>query len=123
MNASFAIMAALRVKEKTGRGQKIDVSMLEGQLALLSTMIGDYFMDGESCRGRWAPRTVRCCPIRPFTHETRDLALAVGSEKLWKAFCPAIGCPELDRAIRVIAAIRTGAPIARPCWRGCRKCF
>jgi crotonobetainyl-CoA:carnitine CoA-transferase CaiB-like acyl-CoA transferase len=94
MNASFGIMAALRVKEKTGRGQQIDVSMLEGQLALLSTMIGDYFMDGSVPRPMGtAYRSL--LPYQTFHTQTRDLALAVGSEKLWKAFCPAIGCPEL----------------------------
>jgi formyl-CoA transferase/CoA:oxalate CoA-transferase len=94
LNAAFAIMAALRVKEKTGRGQKIDISMMEGQLGLLGTMIGDYFMD------RHVPRPMGTAyrsllPYQTFHTKTRDLALAVGSEKLWKDFCPAIGCPEL----------------------------
>jgi formyl-CoA transferase/CoA:oxalate CoA-transferase len=34
-------------------------------------------------------------PYQTFRTRTRDLALAVGSEKLWKVFCPAIGRPEL----------------------------
>ncbi len=94
MNAAFGIMAALRVKEKTGRGQAIDISMMEGQLALLGTMIGDYFMD------KHVPRPMGTAyrsllPYQTFHTATRDLALAVGSEKLWKDFCPAIGCPEL----------------------------
>src|SRR5712692_5894858 len=45
MYAAFGIMLALRVKEWTGRGQAIDVSMLEGQLSLLGSMIGAYFAD------------------------------------------------------------------------------
>src|SRR6188508_941955 len=47
MYAAFGIMLALRVKERTGRGQAIDGSMLEGQLSLLGSMIGAYFADGE----------------------------------------------------------------------------
>ena len=47
MYAAFGIMLALRVKERTGRGQAIDVSMLEGQMSLLGTMIGGYLADGE----------------------------------------------------------------------------
>ena len=94
MNAAFAILAALRVKEHTGEGQRVDISMLEGQLALLSTMIGDYFMDGSVPRPMGtAYRSL--LPYQTFHTKTRDLALAVGSEKLWKIFCPAIGCPEL----------------------------
>jgi len=94
LNAAFAIMAALRVKEKTGRGQQIDISMMEGQLALLGTMIGDYFMDGHVPEPMGtAYRSL--LPYQTFRTKTRDIAIAVGSEKLWKEFCPAIGCPEL----------------------------
>ena len=94
MNAAFGIMAALRVKEKTGQGQSVDISMLEGQLALLGTMIGDYFMDGNVPRPMGtAYRSL--LPYQTFHTKTRDLALAVGSEKLWRIFCPAIGAPEL----------------------------
>jgi crotonobetainyl-CoA:carnitine CoA-transferase CaiB-like acyl-CoA transferase len=94
MYAAFGIMLALRVKERTGRGQAIDVSMLEGQLSLLGTMIGGFLADGE------APRPMGTAykallPYQTFRTKTRDLALAVGSEKLWKVFCPVIGCPEL----------------------------
>lgn len=93
LNAAFAIMAALRVKEKTGRGQQIDISMMEGQLALLGTMIGDYFMDGHVPEPMGtAYRSL--LPYQTFRTKTRDIAIAVGSEKLWKEFCPAIGHPE-----------------------------
>jgi len=34
-------------------------------------------------------------PYQTFQTKTRDLALAVGSDKLWRIFCPVIGCPEL----------------------------
>src|SRR5207249_8772915 len=83
MYAAYGIMLALRVKERTGRGQAIDVSMLEGQLSLLGTMIGGYLADGE------APRPMGTAykallPYQTFRTKTRDLALAVGSEKLWK---------------------------------------
>ena len=45
--AAFGIMNALRVKDKTGNGQYVDVSMLEGQLGLLHGMIGGYLADGD----------------------------------------------------------------------------
>jgi crotonobetainyl-CoA:carnitine CoA-transferase CaiB-like acyl-CoA transferase len=48
-------------------------------------------------------------PYQTFRTKTRDLALAVGSEKLWKVFCPAIGCPELTGDPRY----RTNADRAR----------
>jgi len=94
MNAAFGIMLALRVKERTGRGQAIDVSMMEGQLALLGTMFGDYFASGEIPRPMGTAYK-SLLPYQTFRTSTGDLALAVGSEKLWKTFCPLIGCPEL----------------------------
>jgi len=94
MNAAFGIMLALRAKEKSGIGQAIDVSMMEGQLALLSTMLGNYCSTGE-IPGPMGTAYKALLPYQTFQTTTRDLALAVGSEKLWKIFCPVIGCPEL----------------------------
>jgi crotonobetainyl-CoA:carnitine CoA-transferase CaiB-like acyl-CoA transferase len=94
MYAAYGIMLALRVKEKTGRGQSIDVSMLEGQLSLLGSMIGAYFADGEA-PAPMGTAYKALLPYQTFRTKTRDLALAVGSEKLWKVFCPVIGRPDM----------------------------
>ena len=96
MYAAFGIMLALRVKEKTGRGQAIDVSMLEGQLSLLGSMIGAYFADGEMPQPMGTAYKA-LLPYQTFRTKTRDLALAVGSEKLWKEFCPADRPARADR--------------------------
>ncbi len=88
MNAAYGILLALRVKEKTGEGQAIDVSMLEGQLALLGTMIGSYFADGE-VPAPMGTAYKALLPYQTFHTKTRDLALAVGSEKLWQHLLPA----------------------------------
>src|SRR5438874_4169457 len=45
MYAAFGILAALHARQTTGRGQYLDVSMLEGQLGILSGMIGAYLAD------------------------------------------------------------------------------
>jgi len=108
MYAAFGIMLALRAREKTGRGQSIDVSMLEGQLSLLGSMIGAYLADGEA-PAPMGTAYKALLPYQTFRTKTRDLALAVGSEKLWKTFCPVIGCPELAADPRY----RTNADRAR----------
>src|SRR5262245_20448961 len=99
MNAAFAILLALRVKERTGDGQAIDVSMMEGQLALLGTMLGSYFASGEVPTPMGTAYRA-LLPYQTFATKTRDLALAVGSEKLWRIFCPLIGRPELAADFR-----------------------
>ncbi len=94
MYAAYGIMLALRARDRTGRGQSIDVSMLEGQLSLLGGMIGGYLADRE-VPVPMGTAYKALLPYQTFRTKTRDLALAVGSEKLWKVFCPVIGCPEL----------------------------
>jgi len=94
MYAAYGVMLALRVKDKTGEGQAVDISMLEGQLSLLGTTFGNYFANGEIPKpmGTAYPAVV---PYQTFHTKTRDLALAIAGQKLWQIFCPVIGCPEL----------------------------
>ncbi len=94
MYAAFGIMTALHARERTGQGQAIDVSMLEGQMGLLGTMIGAYLADGVVPEPMGTAYKA-LLPYQTFRTKTRDLALAVGSEKLWKIFCPLLGLPEL----------------------------
>jgi formyl-CoA transferase/CoA:oxalate CoA-transferase len=94
MNATVAVLMALLARARTGRGQLIDVSMLEGQLTLLDHVIGIYLADRIlSGPSGTAYRTI--VPYQTFRTRTGDLALAVGSDALWRAFCPLLGLPEL----------------------------
>ena len=92
--AAFGIMNALRVKDKTGKGQYIDVSMLEGQLGLLQGTIGAYLADGEIPQPMGTAYKA-LLPYQTFRTQTRDLALAVGSDRLWRQFCPLMGLDDL----------------------------
>jgi len=91
---AYAVMLALRVKDRTGVGQQVDISMMEGQLALLGTAIANYFADGEIPRPLGTAYNV-VVPYQTFHTKTRDLALAIAGEKLWRKFCPVMGAPEL----------------------------
>jgi crotonobetainyl-CoA:carnitine CoA-transferase CaiB-like acyl-CoA transferase len=94
MYAAFGIMNALRVKDKTGKGQYVDVSMLEGQLGLLQGTIGAYLADGELPQPMGTAYKA-LLPYQTFRTQTRDLALAVGSERLWRIFCPLMGLADM----------------------------
>jgi crotonobetainyl-CoA:carnitine CoA-transferase CaiB-like acyl-CoA transferase len=94
MYAAFGILTALRAREKTGRGQYVDVSMLEGQLGILSGMIGAYVADGI------VPQPMGTAygallPYQTFRTKTCDMAIGIGSDKLWRTFCPLVGVPHL----------------------------
>ena len=79
MNAAFGVMAALRVKEKTGKGQTVDVSMMEGQMALLNTLIGNYLADGK-LPAQMGTAYTALTPYQTFHTKTRDLAIAILQE-------------------------------------------
>jgi formyl-CoA transferase/CoA:oxalate CoA-transferase len=94
MYAAFGILAALHARETTGRGQFLDVSMLEGQLGILSGMVGAYLADGI------VPRPLGTAygallPYQTFRTQTRDIAIGIGSDKLWRVFCPLIGLAQI----------------------------
>ena len=94
MYCAYGVMLALRVKEKTGQGQQVDISMMEGQLSLLTTAVANYFADGIVPRPMGTAYNV-VVPYQTFRTKTRDLALAIAGEKLWRKFCPIMGAPEL----------------------------
>ena len=94
MYAAFGILAALHARQKIGEGQFVDVSMLQGQLGILTGAFGAYFAD------RIVPEPMGTAygmllPYQTFCTRTRDIAIGIGSDKLWRAFCPLIGLPEL----------------------------
>ena len=94
MYAAFGTLMALRVKEQTGVGQRVDVSMLEGQMSLLNLMIGSYLASGDVPK----PMGTAYGPLLPyqaFRTQTESFTIAIGSQKLWKIFCPLIGRPDL----------------------------
>lgn len=94
MYAAFAVLAALHARQSTGRGQFIDVSMLEGQLGILSGMIGAYLADGV-VPGPLGTAYGALLPYQTFRTKTRDIAVGIGSDKLWRTFCPLLGVPEI----------------------------
>ncbi|MFL5443627.1 MAG: CaiB/BaiF CoA transferase family protein [Myxococcales bacterium] len=94
MNAAFAILAALHARGRTGRGQFLDVSMLEGQLGLLDTVIGGYLADGI-VPGPMGTAYKALLPYQTFRTRTGDIAIAVGSDSLWRIFCPLLGLEDM----------------------------
>ncbi|MCR4399193.1 MAG: CoA transferase, partial [Firmicutes bacterium] len=91
---AIGILAALRHRDLTGKGQKVDVAMLDCQVAILENAIARYFVQGKS-PGRIGNRHPS---LTPFTSiETKDgyMNIAVGNDPMWVRFCKAIGVPGL----------------------------
>jgi len=93
--AVIGILLALRARERTGRGQYVDVSMLDSMISTMSSNYMSYLGSGivPQPMGTAFPTVV---PYRVFRTKDRAMAVAVGSERLWSAFCGAIERPELE---------------------------
>ena len=92
--ASTGIVSALYQREKTGKGQKVDVSMLDCQLAILENALVRYQVEGKPP----APLGTRHPTITPFqAFQASDgwFVVAVGNDALWNKFCAAIKRPDL----------------------------
>ena len=96
MYASIAICAALANRERTGKGQHLDLALLDSQIALLAYQNTNYFSTGLPPKriGNLHPNIV---PYQPFRAADGDVILACGNDNLYRKFCDAAGCPELAR--------------------------
>ena len=95
MYATQAILAALLERELgDGTGQKVDVSLLDGQAAWTSYMATNYFASGEP-PGRMGSKHPNIAPYQAF--ETRDgyVVVACSSDPFWPPLCRAIDRPDL----------------------------
>jgi len=94
--AVIGILLALRARETTGRGQFVDVSMLD---SMISTMSSNYmtFLGSNIVPKPMGTSFPTVVPYRVFQTKDRQLAIAIGSEKLWAEFCTAIERPDLGK--------------------------
>ena len=86
MFAAYGVMTALFARERTGRGQQVDVAMLDAVAALLTYQAGNFFASGRP-PGRLGNRHPSIVPYETFAAEDGDFVLAVGNDDLWRSFC------------------------------------
>ncbi|SFG90702.1 formyl-CoA transferase [Halopelagius inordinatus] len=95
MYATQSILAALLRRELSGNGgQKIDISLLDGQVAWMSYMASYYFATGDS-PGRMGNKHPTIAPYQAFPTRDGYAVVAVPSQKLWPKFCAALGRTDL----------------------------
>ncbi len=94
MWALIGILAALHARESSGRGQLIDISLLDGQLAWLTYVAGKFFATGVT-PGRYGSAHESLAPYQVFPTADDPLMVAVGSDGLWRRFTAATGLDEL----------------------------
>ncbi|MCM3653431.1 CaiB/BaiF CoA transferase family protein [Metabacillus litoralis] len=94
MFAAYGIQSALFSRFKTGKGQFLDVSLLDGQVMLLNHMATGYLATGKPA-GRMGSGHPTLVPYQAFQTKDSDIVLAVGNDRLWGKFCMAMDWMDL----------------------------
>jgi formyl-CoA transferase len=95
MWAAIAILAALRVREKTGVGQYIDISLLDGVVSWMTYAAGIYFATGRPPE-RMGSAHPSMVPYQAFeAGDGKYLLIAAGNDRLWATLCEGMGLKEL----------------------------
>ena len=92
--ACIAILAALRVRDLTGKGQYIDISLLETTMSLLSNVAANYLISGEEATrfGNGHPNIV---PYQALRTKDGYVVVSCGNDRLYQALCHLVGREDL----------------------------
>ncbi len=92
--ASVGILAALRHRDRTGEGQRVEVNLLSSLLGALVNQASGYTIAGV-VPGRMGNAHPSISPYELYETGAGDLVLAVGNDRQFAALCEVIGAPEL----------------------------
>ena len=91
--ASGAITSALLWRERSGKGQCLDISLLDVQVSGLANIASNYLVAGKEAT-RWGTAHESIIPYQVFQTKDRPIAIAVANQKLWINFCKLVGKEE-----------------------------
>jgi crotonobetainyl-CoA:carnitine CoA-transferase CaiB-like acyl-CoA transferase len=94
MNAFSGILLALLARQQTGEGQRIDVSLLDCQVALLTYQAGIFFATGKS-PDRLGNKHPSITPYETFEARDGHIIIACGNQGFWEKFCKLAGLEHL----------------------------
>ncbi len=94
--AANAILAALRARDQTGRGQRVELSLLESELAVLANVASGYLVSGKRPR-RYGNAHASIVPYQVFPARDRPFALAAANDRQFVTLCTTLGKSEWAR--------------------------
>ncbi|MFE6712777.1 CaiB/BaiF CoA transferase family protein [Streptomyces sp. NPDC057695] len=94
LHAGMGVLAALRHRERTGEGQRIEVSLLSSLLSALTNQAAAHLGAGVVPRAM-GNRHPSIAPYEVFEARDRPLVLAVGNDRQFRALCERLGLPGL----------------------------
>jgi len=99
--ATIGIVTALYERKTTGKGMKVDVSMLDCQVAILENAIARYVATNE-IPGRLGSRHPSIAPFAAFATKDGHVVIAAGTDGLFARIAKVLGRPELARDARFL---------------------
>lgn len=97
--STVGILAALRHRDRTGSGQRVDVNLLSSLLAALTNQ-GTGFTAGGVVPTRMGNQHPSIAPYELIATAEGDLVVAVGNDRQFQAMCRVLGNPELAADLR-----------------------
>ncbi|OAD14367.1 CaiB/BaiF CoA transferase family protein [Achromobacter insolitus] len=94
MYATVAVLAALQERHNSGLGQHLDIALLDSHVAMLANQNSNYFNSGVAPQ-RAGNAHQNVVPYQVFAASDGHLIVATGNESQYRAYCRAIGAPEL----------------------------
>jgi formyl-CoA transferase len=88
--ACNAILAALFEHQRSGRGQRIDISLLDSQVAWLANVASNYLISGEQPK-RYGNAHPNIVPYQIFKSCDGYFAIGIGNDNQWRLFCNKVG--------------------------------
>jgi crotonobetainyl-CoA:carnitine CoA-transferase CaiB-like acyl-CoA transferase len=93
--AAFGILAALRERDQSGKGQFVDISMADGALSWLAMVAGRYFAEGVAPKRGELELAGRLICYRPYACADGWVSLGALEPKFWQAWCRGVGREDL----------------------------
>jgi crotonobetainyl-CoA:carnitine CoA-transferase CaiB-like acyl-CoA transferase len=125
LHAAVAVLAALRHRERTGQGQRVEVNLLSSLLSALVNQTSGYVVAG-TVPGIIGNRHPSIAPYQVLPTADRSIVVAVGNDRQFRALCGVVGRPDLADDARFatnparvaareeLAAVLSGELVRRP---------
>jgi len=102
MFGAIGALAAIARRDVDGKGQHVDVSMLDCQVSMLS-YLGQYYLVSGEVPGTQGRGHQSIPTYRSFTcGDDIDIVITANTEKMWQSLCKVLGLPELIKDPRIL---------------------
>ena len=94
LNATIGILAAVEARHSTGRGQHIDIALLDSIVQFGANQIATYFITGKQPK-RVGNAHVNLAPYQSFRTADGYMIVGAGNDGQWRKLCEAMGSPDM----------------------------